>query len=99
MVMYTTVMTMSHWSVASAKAELSLVLERARRSPQIIEKRGLPIAVVLGIDDYSRLDERQSKTDQWKRFLAQSAALREEGGADLEIPKRTARPSPFDRKR
>ena len=99
MVICTTVMTMSRWNVASAKAELSLVLERARRSPQIIEKRGVPIAVVLGIDDYSRLDERQRTTDQWKRFLAQSAALRQEGGVDLEIPKRTARPSPFARKR
>ncbi|MBY0275985.1 type II toxin-antitoxin system prevent-host-death family antitoxin [Candidatus Binatia bacterium] len=99
MVIRTTEMTTARWNVASAKAELSRVLERARRAPQIIEKRGTPIAVVLGIEDDARLAEGQRKANQSKRFLAQSAALRREDGVDLEIPERTARPSPFERKR
>jgi hypothetical protein len=45
------------------------------------------------------LAEGQRKANQSKRFLAQSAALRREDGVDLEIPERTARPSPFERKR
>lgn len=89
----------SRWNVASAKAELSRVLERARRSPQIIEKRGEPVAVVVGMEEYAQLVDGRRKSTRWKKFLAQSAALREEGGVDLEIPQRTSRPSPFGRRR
>lgn len=89
----------SRWNVASAKAGLSHVLASARRSPQVIEKRGEPIAVVVGMEQYARLAEGERRRSRWRRFLELSAALREEGGIDLAIPQRTERPSPFARRR
>jgi prevent-host-death family protein len=100
MVMNTKLMTMSaRWNVAAAKAELSLVLKNAQREPQVIERRGEPVAVIVGIDEYNRLREGERRARQWKDFLELSAALRAEGGVELEVPKRRARPSPFARTR
>lgn len=94
------IMTMSvRWNVATAKAKLSRVISHARRAPQVIEKRGQPVAVVVGIDEYERMAERGRGTARWKAFLELSAELREEGGAELEIPKRVPRRSPFSRGR
>jgi len=93
-------MTMSsRWNVAAAKAELSRVIERARRAPQVIEKRGEPVAVVIGMQDYEQMAERGRRNARWQAFLALSAAVRAEADSDLEIPDRSARPSPFARKR
>jgi prevent-host-death family protein len=89
-------MTMSdRWNVASAKAELSRVIARAKRAPQVIEKRGEPVAVVVGVHDYERMVERDRRAARWRSFLEISAELRAEGGAQLEIPPRTSRRSPF----
>jgi prevent-host-death family protein len=97
MVMLVTLMTMTtnRWSIASAKAELSDVVRQARRAPQILENRGAPVAVVVAIDDYRRLAEQDERRASWRRFLELSAALRAEGGVQLELPPRTARPDPF----
>jgi prevent-host-death family protein len=89
------------WSVARAKAQLSRVLEEARVEPQTIENRGREIAVVLGTEAYRELvesAERASPAARMRRFLEKSAAIRAAGGAELELPRRTARPSPFSRK-
>lgn len=95
-----TIMTMSiRWNVASAKAELSRVIACAKRAPQVIEKRGEPVAVVVGMKDYERLIASEGRVNRWKTFLDASAELRAEGGADLEIPARTPRRSPFARRR
>ena len=93
-------MTMSsrRWNVATAKAELSRVLRHARRQPQVIENRGEPVAVVIAFDDYARLSDRERRATRWQSFLDLSAAFRAEGGVDLDIPVRRARPSPFERK-
>jgi prevent-host-death family protein len=93
-------MTMSPrtWNVATAKAELSRVLRRARRAPQVIERRGEPVAVVVGIDDYRRMADHDRSSGRWKAFLELSAALRAQGGANLDLPPRRPRPSPFRRK-
>ena len=92
-------MTMSsrshHWSVASAKAELSRVVADAQRRPQIIERRGKPVAVVVGIDQF----EDGSAGARWRKFLDASAEVRAEGGAELEVPKRDHRSSPFSGRR
>jgi prevent-host-death family protein len=95
------IMTMSSrtWSVAAAKAELSRVLRRARREPQVIESRGEPIAVVVGVDDYRRLSEHESSTRRWRAFLELSKTLGVGGGADLDIPPRRPRASPFGSRR
>jgi prevent-host-death family protein len=92
-------MSSSRWNIAAAKAELSRVLRRARNAPQVIENRGEPVAVVIGVDDYRRLSDRDQASRRWKRFLDLSEALRADGGVELELPPRRSRPSPFERKR
>ena len=96
-----TIMTMSsrRWNIATAKAELSRVLRRARRQPQVIENRGEPVAVIVAFDEYRRLSDRERRSTRWQSFLDLSAAFRAEGGVEFDIPARRARPSPFERKR
>ena len=98
MVTNASVVTMSRarWSIASAKAELSKVVRRAQRTPQVIENRGEPVAVVIGIDEYRRGSERRVRTAAWQGFLERTAALvAETGGVELELPPRTPRPDPL----
>jgi len=101
MVITTKLMTMSSskWNVASAKAELSSLVRHAQRRPQVIERRGEPVAVVLGMDDYRALAEKHDASGRWRQFLVTSAELREAGGAELRLPKREPRPSPLSRRR
>ena len=94
MVTKRTLMTMSNrWSVASAKAELSRLVEDAQRRPQVIERRGKPVAVVVAIEQF----EDGGAATRWRKFLAASAEIREKGGAELRVPRRTRRASPFAR--
>ena len=93
-------MSRSSWSIATAKAELSNVVRRAQREPQVIENRGEPVAVVVGIDEYRRTSEREGRKARWQDFLARTDAMVAAGGGfDLDISQRTARPSPFARPR
>lgn len=95
-------MTMSRsrrWSIAAAKAELSNVVRRAQREPQVLEKRGEPVAVVVGIDEYNRTCEREVAKARWQAFLDRSDAMTAAGeGFVLEISPRTSRPNPFGRR-
>ena len=87
------------WNIARAKASLSELVRAAGESPQEIENRGRPVAVVLGIDAYRALVERAARTDampHMREFLDASAELRRQGGAELELPARTTRTSPLD---
>lgn len=97
MVTTVTIMTMSnrsnHWSVASAKAKLSQVVEDAQKRPQVIERRGKPVAVVVAIDQF--MDS--SGGARWRKFLDASAEIRALGGAELSVPQRERRASPFRR--
>lgn len=79
-------MTMSskRWSIASAKAELSRVVREARRAPQAIENRGKLVAVVLGVESWERVAEKQLTLGKWRALLAASALLRAKGGATLK---------------
>jgi prevent-host-death family protein len=90
-----TIMTMSnrsnHWSVASAKAELSRVVQDAQKRPQVIERRGKPVAVVVAMDQFT--DSRAGA--RWRKFLELSAEIRALGGADVSVPRRGRRASPF----
>jgi prevent-host-death family protein len=93
-------MTMSpRWSIAAAKSGFSDVVRRAARSPQVIENRGEPVAVVLGFDEFRRMCERNDKVSRWREFLKFSAELRADDGWDLELPPREARPSPFGQRK
>jgi len=98
MVTKANVMTMSRtrWSIAAAKAELSKVVRRAQREPQVLENRGEPVAVVIGIDEYRSSSEQRARTAAWHGFLERTAAMVvETGGIDLDLPPRTTRPDPF----
>ncbi len=92
-------MTANRWSIASAKAELSQVVRRAQRTPQILENRGQPVAVLVAIDDWRRLAQDDEERAHWQRFLVLGAELRAEGGHQLELPPRRPRASPFARRR
>jgi prevent-host-death family protein len=95
-------MTMSRtrWSIAAAKAELSKVVRRAQRAPQVIENRGEPVAVLIGIDEHRRNSEQRARTASWGGFLERTATMvAEMGGIELELPPRTTRPDPFAARR
>jgi prevent-host-death family protein len=95
MVITPTIMTMSsqrgHWSVADAKAKLSELMEEARSRPQTIERRGRPLVVVVSIEQFEDSDDAA----RWRRFVRTSAEIRAGGGADLRVPRRTRRRTPF----
>jgi prevent-host-death family protein len=89
-------MTMSrrsnnHWSVAAAKAELSRLVEDEQQRPQVIERRGKPVVVVVAIDQF----EDSSGGARWRKFLDTSAQIRASGGGQLRVPRRERRVSPF----
>lgn len=92
-------MSKAHWSVAGAKAELSRLIEQASAIPQIIEKRGKPVAVVVSIADFELAVGGSGKGSlrgsKWQRFLSKSAALRATGGAVIPLAARGARRDPF----
>src|ERR1700677_1262333 len=96
-------MTKAHWSVAQAKASLSQVLSDATLGPQVIEKRGKPVAVVLSLADYKDAigdpDDGALMVTRWKGFLRASSELRSVGGATLAVSRRVSRASPFGRSR
>ena len=96
-------MTMSfppqaRWSVASAKARLSSLLVEAQAAPQIIERRGREVAVVLGAEAFASITgERRASPvlGRWRKFLRTSASIRGHGGATISLRERQPRPSPF----
>jgi prevent-host-death family protein len=100
MVTTRTLMTMSRrWNIASAKAEFSHLVREACKSPQVIENRGRPVAVVVSADAYARMAETAKRTERWRAVQALSAQIRDEGGVTLAVPPRRPRPSPFARPR
>lgn len=95
MVMFGSVMTMrartARWSVADAKARLSQVIDQARERPQTIERRGLPVAVVVSVEQFDEHDD----VARWRHFLDLSAEIRATGGGEIRLPRRASRRSPL----
>jgi len=95
-------MTKDHWSVAQAKAFLSRVLADAAGSPQVIEKRGKAVAVVLSLADYQQAlgdpADAAKRLGRWRGFLRASGELRASGGATLAASRRQPRKSPLGTK-
>jgi prevent-host-death family protein len=86
------------WALAEAKARLTEVVERAQEAPQIIERRGRPVGVLLGVALYEEreaLAARGSAQARMSRFLEAAAAIRDQGGIEIVLPKREPRRSPF----
>lgn len=69
------------WTLASAKARLSEVIERARLGPQIITRNGKPSAVIVSAEEWERKTIRKGTLAE---FLLASP-LR---GAGLDLERR-----------
>jgi prevent-host-death family protein len=66
------------WSLASAKARLSEVVDRAQAGPQTITRNGKPTAVIVSVEEWARKTARRGSLAE---FLLASP-LR---GADVEL--------------
>jgi prevent-host-death family protein len=66
------------WTLATAKARLSEVVDRAQAGPQTITRNGKPTAVIVSADEWARKTERKGTLAE---FLFASP-LR---GVDLEL--------------
>ncbi|MGG7581590.1 type II toxin-antitoxin system Phd/YefM family antitoxin (plasmid) [Rhizobium sp. YTUHZ045] len=73
------------WTVASAKAKLSEVIERAQSTPQTITRNGKPSVVVVSAEEWQRKTARKGTLAE---FLMQSP-LR---GADLDLERQRDEP-------
>lgn len=73
------------WTVASAKAKLSEVIERAQSTPQTITRNGKPSVVVVSAKEWQRKTARKGTLAE---FLMQSP-LR---GADLDLERQRDEP-------
>lgn len=73
------------WTVASAKAKLSEVLDRAQAAPQTITRNGKPSVVVVSVEEWQRKTARKGTLAE---FLMQSP-LR---GLDLDLERQGDEP-------
>ncbi|MBX5176679.1 type II toxin-antitoxin system Phd/YefM family antitoxin [Rhizobium lentis] len=73
------------WTVASAKAKLSEVIERAQAAPQTITRNGKPSVVVVSAEEWQRKTARKGTLAE---FLMESP-LR---GADLDLERERDEP-------
>ena len=71
--------TRANWTVATAKARLSELIDRARRDgPQTITKNGVSTAVVVSVEEWGK---KTARSGSLAEFLLASP-LR---GADLDV--------------
>jgi len=75
----------TNWTVASAKARFSQVIERAQSSPQTITRNGKPSVVVVSAEEWERKTARKGTLAE---FLLDSP-LR---GVDLDLERRRDEP-------
>ena len=75
-----------HWQVQEAKARFSAVLDAAEEEgPQIVTRRGVETAVIVPIEQWRLLTQRQSKYRSVKEWL-----LAPEARGDVPLPDRQA---------
>jgi prevent-host-death family protein len=85
------------WNIVDTKAKLSEVIKRANVEPQIIENRGEPIAVILSMEEFNRLNKiagENKKSATMKDFLQLSKRLSkkiQEEGIEFNLPDRKDR--------
>lgn len=85
---------MTKWQLQDAKARFSeLIDETLKKGPQIVTRRGIDTAVVMSVEEWSRLKEDKRPT--WKDIL-----LGEGPRFELSLPKRgrvkSRKPPEFD---
>lgn len=73
------------WTVASAKAKLSEVIDRAQSVPQTITRNGRPSVVVVSAEEWQRKTARKGTLAE---FLMESP-LR---GADMDLERQRDEP-------
>ncbi len=73
------------WTVASAKAKLSEVMERAQSAPQTIMRNGKPSVVVVSAEEWQRKTARKGTLAEFLMELP----LR---GADLDLERQRDEP-------
>ena len=66
------------WSVADAKARFSELVEQAGAAPQTVTRNGKPVAVVVGIEEWTRKVGR-------KGTLAEFFQSAPEGFSELDL--------------
>jgi prevent-host-death family protein len=79
------------WTLASAKARLSEVVERAQASPQLITRNGKPAAVIVSAEEWAKKTLRKGTLAE---FLLASP-LRG-AGLDLDLDLERQRDAPRD---
>ena len=80
-----------YWSVQDAKNRFSEVVNAARREPQTVTKHGKPAAVVVGADEYERLQRLdRAKAPSFGQVLL---AMPQDDG---EFPRQNVRPRSLD---
>jgi prevent-host-death family protein len=47
------------WTLARAKARLSEVVDRAQAGPQTITRNGVPVAVIVSVEEWTRKTARK----------------------------------------
>ena len=82
------------WSVSEAKAKLSEVLQRARRTAQVIESRGEAVAVVISKSEYDRLQSlgHEPRPTALAQLIEWTEALKAEGDLELDADPRRVEP-------
>jgi len=61
---------MAHWAIQDAKNQFSKVVDTALQgTPQVVTRRGVPVAVVLSADQYSLLTKKENSDGGFARFL------------------------------
>jgi len=73
---------MTKWQLQDAKARFSeLIEDTLKKGPQVVTRRGIDTAVVVSLEEWSRLKEENRRT--WKDVL-----LAEAPRFELFLPKR-----------
>ena len=67
---------MAEFSVTDARAQLPDLIDRARREPVFIERRGKPVAVVVSPEQYERMRAALEDAEDAEAF---DQAMAEEG--------------------
>jgi antitoxin Phd len=75
------------WQLQEAKNRLSELIDATKREAQVITRRGVEAAVVVSIEQYRKLVEKEGRLIDVLR-----AAPKVPGGLDVERSKDTGRP-------
>lgn len=86
---------MNAWSIATAKAKFSTVVGNAKKRPQIISRRNKPVAILLNIGDYKRMEAaNDSAIPSIKSLISELHKIQKEENIVIEVPPRKDRRIP-----